>query len=171
MSELIGLFIGGLGGVMLFKGVKTFHATTRRDAYEPATAQVLDSRLETNVRGQGQYWRRFIDWGLETDPNRKGKRTIYVPKVRYEYTVGDETYTNDSLYPGPVRSGSSSKEKPREILQQYPEGKTVDVYYDPSDPTLSFLENRSRNRQAVTTTVVGSGILLFGLALIFGIPL
>lgn len=171
MSELIGLLMGVLGGAMFFKGVKIFHATNRRDAYEHARARVLSSKLETEVRGQGQYWRRLIDWGLRTDPNRRGKRTIYIPKITYEYTAEGETYTNDSIYPGPARSGSRSKENPREVLQQYPEGKTVDAYYDPSDPSLSFLENKSRSRQAVTTTVIGGGVLLFGLALIFGTPL
>lgn len=171
MSQLIGLLMGGLGGVMLLNAVKTFRASNRRDTYETVTAEVLDSKLETDSDETGQPTTSQVDWGQETDPNRTGQDTTYIPKITYEYTVEGETYTNDNLHPGPARSGSSSKDEQQEILNNYPKGETVEAYYDPSDPALSFLENESQNQQAVAVAVIGGGLLLFGLVLIAGIPL
>lgn len=170
MTELIGLLMGGLGGVLLFNAVRMFQASTNRDEYEPITAQVRDSQLETDSNTAGQKTTTQVDWGQETDPNRTGQETTYIPRITYEYTVAGETYTNDNLYPGPATSGSSDKNEQQKMVQQYPEGETVEAYYDPSDPSHSFLENESRNRQAVATGVIGAGLVLFGLVLIVGVP-
>lgn len=150
-QELLGFLAGGLGGVILFNAIKMFRESQRRDAYESATARVLDSHLETHSIGQGS------------------TSTKYSPKIRYEYTVEGETYTNDNLYPGPATSGSSNKDEQQEILRKYPEGESVEVYYDPNEPPVSFLENESRNRQAVVTGILGGALLLFGLGMIVGI--
>lgn len=170
MVNLIGLLMGGLGGIMLFYAMKMFRSSTRRDTYKTVTAKILDSQLETDSNGTGQSTTSLVDWGQETDPNRTGQSTTYIPKIKYEYTVEGKSYTNDNLYPGPATSGSSEKDEQQAILNKYPEGETVEAFYDPSDPSLSFLENESRNRQAVATGVIGGGLLLFGLVLIVGIP-
>lgn len=167
MVNVIGLLMGGLGGIMLFNAMKMFRSSTRRDTYKTVTARILDSQLETDSNGTGQSTTSLVDWGQETDPNRTGQSTAYIPKIKYEYTVEGKSYTNDNLYPGPATSGSSAKDEQQAILNTYPEGETVEAFYDPS---LSFLENGSRNRQAVATGVIGGGLLLFRLVLIVGIP-
>lgn len=151
-QELLGLLVGALGGIMLFNAAKTFRASARRDEFEPVTARVREAELETDSGRTG------------------GTSTTYVPEVTYEYTVNGETYVDDNLYPGPATAGSSAEAEQREILNEYPEGATVEAYYDPTDPTVSFLENESRTRQATGLGVLGGLLLAFGVVTIVLTP-
>jgi len=155
MSQLIGLLLGGLGAVLLWQGVKTYRASERRHSYEPINAEVLEATLDVQA-----------DVGAGADD--PGSGTTYVPKITYEYTVDGETYTNDHLHPGTLRSGSDSKDEQQAKLNEYPEGETVEAYYDPSDPADSFLENESRTTQAIATLVIGAGVTLFGIVVFLG---
>lgn len=151
-QELLGLFVGGLGAVMLYNAVKMGRASARRDEFEPVTARVREA-------------------DLETDSNRTGgTTTTYVPTITYEYTVDGETYVNDNLYPGPATAGSNSEDEQRSLLDEYPEGETVQAYYDPTDPADSFLEDESRTRQATGLGVLGGLLLAFGVVTVVLTP-
>jgi len=151
-QPLLGLVTGGIGGLFVYNAVKMGRASTRRDAYEPVTARVRNTELETGNYG---------DTG----------RAQYAPVITYEYTVDGETYTNDNLYPGPATAGSSDRSEQERMLDEYPEGETVEAYYDPDDPAVSFLKKESRSRQATSLGVLGGALLLLGLGLIVGIPI
>lgn len=159
-QPLFGLVMGGIGGLFVYNAVKMGRASAQRDTYEPVTAQVRNTELETANPGTHE----------KGDPGNTG-RGQYAPVITYEYTVDGETYTNDNLYPGPGTAGSSDRSEQEEILNNYQEGETVEAYYDPDDPAVAFLEKESRKQQAMGLGVLGSGLLLLGLGLIVGIPL
>ena len=67
--------------------------------------------------------------------------TGYVPFIRYQYTVRGQEYTSHRIaYGAGVCSSKSDVER---IVNAYPEGKTVQVYFDPASPGDSTL-NASR---------------------------
>jgi len=52
--------------------------------------------------------------------------------------TGDRQYSADMVSFG--QYGSSSRSHAEEIVNRYPTGRTVAVYYDPSDPGTAVLE-------------------------------
>lgn len=78
-----------------------------------------------------------VSW-LDTS-RRSGSKITHEAKVSYRYFVKGRGYSSnrvsfDQLGP------TAGKEYPREIVDRYPEGKGVKVYYDPADPGVSVLE-------------------------------
>lgn len=151
LQQLLGLGFVVFGAAFTYGGIKTYRASTQRDTYEPVRATVVTSQLTGPSGGTSA-------------------------QIEYEYTVGGETYVSDSLYPGPLTSGGgpgSARDQDRiqELVNTYPEGKTVEAYYDPTDPSVSFLINKSRKGNALGSLAVGAFALLFGLAVLVFTPL
>ncbi len=63
----------------------------------------------------------------------------YEPRISYKYTVGIKEYISERVHPteGWVSSVSFFAER---LVNKYPEGKTVRLFYDPERPDQSFLE-------------------------------
>ena len=71
-------------------------------------------------------------------PHQKKSGNVYMPSVRYNYTVKGKHYVGSRI------SASDEYQKTfggaQDILRPYPVGQTVSVYYDPSDPATSLIE-------------------------------
>lgn len=83
----------------------------------------------------------------------------YFANIFYEYTVGDMKYSYKRISFGDY--GNSDYSRAEEIINRYPEGKKIQVFYKPSDPNNSVLE------PGIPISIyafIGAGILL----LIFG---
>jgi hypothetical protein len=60
--------------------------------------------------------------------------------MRYHYRVGAKDYEGDGFkIGGKTRAGGLVA---KALIKQYPEGRDVDVYYDPADPAHSSLEEK-----------------------------
>lgn len=153
-QQFIGLLVGGVGALFAYKALKTYRIAQRRDTFELVTATVVDSQLEEGTKSTGR---------PESGPHTE---TTYRPHIRWEYTVGGETYVNNKRH-----SGSSNKEQERELVDEYPEGETVEVHYDPADPSVSYLENVPGKGGAMLSGVIGGVLLLSGLVLLALTPL
>ncbi|MBC8392718.1 MAG: DUF3592 domain-containing protein [Deltaproteobacteria bacterium] len=57
----------------------------------------------------------------------------YSPEIQYNYIVNDKQYTSDIIMFGGVTPGRYSKMYKR-YIEQYPKGKIVKVYYNPTKP-------------------------------------
>ncbi len=68
------------------------------------------------------------------DAGHTYETTMYQPQVRYTYTVEDRTLKGDRF----ARVVVSSSSKPN--LTRYSAGSEVQVYYDPADPSIAYLE-------------------------------
>jgi hypothetical protein len=64
--------------------------------------------------------------------------TTYGVSVHYRYTVSGQEFQGRRRTFSDVRT--SSRRRTEAILARYPQGGTVDVYYDPEDPSSCVLE-------------------------------
>lgn len=66
------------------------------------------------------------------------KSTTYHARIRYAYDVDGSTFSGSRVAYGDYGAGNRSHAE--RIVERYPEGKDVTVYYMPEDPEESLLE-------------------------------
>ncbi|HEB77401.1 MAG TPA: DUF3592 domain-containing protein, partial [Methylothermaceae bacterium] len=59
-------------------------------------------------------------------------------RISYEYQVGGKTYHGTQIRPDYIYTNQEAFH--REILRRYREGRKINVYYNPKNPTQAFLE-------------------------------
>jgi hypothetical protein len=121
-----------------FGGYMWMEQGERIDSYESTEATVLSSEVDVETRN---------------DPDDSGTERTYVPEVTYEYTVDGETYESENVFPGPGES-SAGQDRAETIVGNHPEGETVTAYYDPDNPSNSFL---IKNQQIMFLGIAGFG--------------
>lgn len=100
-----------------------------------------------------------------TGPSHTANRT-FSARIKYRYMVGSRVYSNDTICIG-GELNSSFKGRAEERLDKYPEGATVPVYYDPSNPAKSCLERRGEI--ALFGYAIGAAITIFGLLILLDV--
>jgi hypothetical protein len=89
------------------------------------------------------------------------KKPTYYPKVRYQYLVGGNRYTSDRIsFSG--GEGGEKKSEAEAVVDRYPSGQKVIVYYDPNDPQRAVLE-RGLIWKTFMPFVAGLGFLVVGI--------
>jgi hypothetical protein len=151
-STVFGLLFGGSGSLLLYGGAATLRTTVRRGRFETVPATVVSSELDRT----------------ETDVGSGTGTATYQPRIEYEYTVGAETYTGDSVYPGTV-TGSDDEGEERSVVERYEEGDTVTAYHHPEDPSRSFLEDESTLLEGIVTFGLGAALAVVGVVLLAGV--
>lgn len=75
------------------------------------------------------------------------------PVMRYRYRVGGKDYEGDGFQiGGKIRAGGLIA---KALIKKYPEGRDVDVYYDPTDPARSALDKKdSATRPTIVVFVI-----------------
>lgn len=91
-------------------------------------------------------------------------KTSYFPNITYQYTINGQQYTNNTYAQRP--SLINNKAIIQRILNNYPVGSTVTVYYNPNNPQEAYLQKGYGG----ATRVILLGTLLFTV-LIIGIVL
>jgi hypothetical protein len=71
---------------------------------------------------------------------RSGDSTASYPVVHYTYQAMEQAYQADRIMPGPSVGGSWA----HKVVQRYPAGAQVMVYYDPNNPSDAVLERGCR---------------------------
>lgn len=89
----------------------------------------------------------------------------YRPNVTYRYTVGDTTYTDDTVFP-PTLEGQGSREWAQGVVDEYDPGDSVNVSYDPDDPDRSYIRER---RSPTPVISFGMGMVALAFAFVFGV--
>lgn len=122
-----------------------------------------ESRAWPSVRGR-VYAARVIE--VQARPFEGHKYTDYQPEIRYEFTVGGKEYAGNryTLLASRVPWRSDAEK----IVTQYPIGREVDVYYDPSDPNRCVLVHSNVDALTAGITLI-SGSLVFLGALVWGL--
>lgn len=87
--------------------------------------------------------------------------SCYKPVITYKYTVKGSAYESNRLFIG--RQAISHQLKARRLIDKYPVGSGVNVYYDPKDPKSACLERRIDNPKFIRN----SGIVLVIIGLMF----
>ncbi|MBN1120785.1 MAG: DUF3592 domain-containing protein [Anaerolineae bacterium] len=82
---------------------------------------------------------------------------MYQALVSYSYVVDNTRYTGMTV--GYEVGGSSNPAPQREIVERYPVGSKVTVYYDPNDPQIAVLEPGAKG--SIWGPVIRGTLLLF----------
>jgi len=144
-------------GIGILTGVYLFPFSTYQEirSHQQTDAEILSTDIE------------------QAEEVEEGETEIeYYPRVEYRYTVDGETYTDTRIFhetqvgneEGELRGKEYDERSDAEdIVQKYQEGSTGRVYYDPSDPSTSYLKDASGN--LLLTTGIGG---LFGVLALAG---
>lgn len=143
---LFGLFFATMGLLTLVTAVKKYRINRQRDRFEPVEATVLNSEVKSS---------------------HSSGDTSYSEAIEYEYEVNDETFVSDSVNPG-ADANRTTQSGAREYVEEYPEGATVEAFYDPEDPSVAFLENKSVLGQSIVYSVVAVSVLTIGVGFLGG---
>lgn len=137
---LIGLVIVGVGGyVYVDEGA------------------ALDSGVEVDATVVGSDVEQRIRYDADGD-----RRTVYYPRVTYEYSVDGETYRSSNLRAGLGRE-SMLESNARRTVERYPVGAQVTAYYDPENPSRAFLV-AGRSSVPLIAGGLGAFFVLIGVA-------
>ena len=98
------------------------------------------------------------------DVHKSGTRnsTPY-PVVRYSYQVMGREYEANKIMPGAEIGGSGAQK----VIDHYPVGAQVMVYYDPQNPYEAVLEKKAPAQWVMWLVLVIINGMLFGLAALF----
>jgi len=151
------LLVGGVVGPYYTAGATQGHETT--------DGTILSSEVETQLVDQ-----------------QGGQERRHYPIIEYEYTVDGEQYTNDRLYlqggctPDGTVCGTKAYESSVAAVSKandYPEGETVEVHYDPDTPRTAYLES-VRSFPSIEHIIAGGlsiGAIGLGIAGLLGLPI
>ena len=96
----------------------------------------------------------------ETEQHHHKPITTYAAAIRYAYEIEGKAYESDQIQLG----GTSETSQPREferMVERYPKGKRVTVYYDPDDPATATLEPGELGG-IFNMAIVAGGFILVG---------
>ncbi len=97
----------------------------------------------------------------EKSGSSKREVTYYLAAIDYEYQVGGKSYRSNRIaYEGQNRNQTVA------LLNRYPKGKSVEVFYDPDDPEEAVLE-RGMKKGSYFMPIFGAVWGLFGLLIAF----
>ena len=121
-SIFIGAAFVAVGiAVFIYWGKPTFEKAQASKNW-PTVSGVIKSSEVTQSRSSG-----------------KEKKTMYTPNVVFDYELDGRSYTSSSIAVGSGWSSSNSSAA-YQITNKYPAGQTVDVAYDPAEPSVAVLE-------------------------------
>lgn len=86
------------------------------------------------------------------------------PVVQYSYQVGGQTYQGAKIAPGMDVGGTGAGR----VVEKYPQGAQVMVFYDPNNPSDAVLEKKARAQWLMWLLLVVFDVMLCGMAIAFG---
>jgi hypothetical protein len=133
----------GLGGFLISGGILALYL-----AISNRTWPTTQGRIRASVLGHY--------------PECEGAPKRYGAHVEYDYRVGDRAFSSTRIALDHFDFGLAHTQY---VLNKYPVGKPVTVYYDPKHPKVSVLEHNSLSTSYILLSI---GLALFGLGL-FGV--
>lgn len=115
------------GGLFLYGGVRNLLIGNASKSWPTVPGKVISSTVDSRQSSES------------ISKNRSREVKVYYAEVLYEYTVNGKTRSsNDIAYGG--YSLSKDPSQASEIVNKYPGGSQVVVYYSPSHPATAVLE-------------------------------
>jgi hypothetical protein len=100
-----------------------------------------------------------VERKVEVDADNTGTSTNYYPRINYGYLVSGQEYIgNKRVFAGTEKY--PSQRKAQNIIDAYPTGLTVTVYYNPANPHQAILEPGVQTKMVVFF-IIGVGLLVF----------
>ncbi len=108
---------------------------------------------------QSKYWPSVPGIITQSDLSIEyGKHTSYSAEIAYTYTVNGQNLTGNTVYFGCCASEVESEEV--DILDRYPFGSQVKVFYQPAHPALSILDPEMSNPVDFFTGLFASSVFI-----------
>ena len=143
---IVCLIFFGIGIGMLVKLAKHYGKLQQSKNWLSTNGKILSSDLDAQISTD--------DDGYQT--------TTYLAKVFFTYEVNGNSYESDRVnFDYGMRT--SNVRKPQSVVEQYPTGSDVTVYYDPENPQQSVLEKRVNG--TFTTILVSAVFIAIGVVL------
>jgi len=90
--------------------------------------------------------------------------TMYQPTIQYEYVVNGQHLQSEHVRMG-MAYGTSWTQPAQNVVDKYPAGAIVQVFYNPANPNEAVLEHSAGGSNRILTCVV---VLILGILLITG---
>ncbi|MBV6402849.1 MAG: hypothetical protein CNIPEHKO_03165 [Anaerolineales bacterium] len=90
--------------------------------------------------------------------------SVNYPVVQYSYQVGGQMYQGAKIAPGMEVGGTGAGK----VVNRYPEGAQVIVFYDPNNPSDAVLEKKAHAQWLMWLLLVVFDVMLCGMAIAFG---
>jgi hypothetical protein len=143
----VGVLFAAAGVTVLIFGMAQINKA-KASAHWPSVAGVIkfsEIRSETRTRTDSTSSRQdrngnggvTINIGTDSDRNTRTETTHYAD-IGYAYAVDGAAFNETRVNFG--SNGSGSWAKVQDVVDRYPVGKTVDVFYNPAKPSESVLE-------------------------------
>lgn len=128
VCRIIPLVLILAGGINLYSGLRTVHKAGLSLLWPTSEGTIVTSSIETrhSTRRDSQGRQRNI--------------TVYHPKIVYEFSVDENLYSGSKVDFVTWRSGDDSRSNAYGVVNRYPKGRAVKVYYAPDNPEESVLE-------------------------------
>ena len=161
LTILFPLFLGGifaiLGIVFLIFGLRERNKAKETESWPIVKGVIVSARLDQQNR-------------TERNQGRTYTRTTYSPVVEYTYEIGENNYRGNRIFPG--SSMSYDLGTAQNIVNRYQPGHSVRVHHEPTDPTQSVLETKSKGGSlfmilGVVFTILGFVGCCVGFVMIF----
>lgn len=115
----------------------------------------------------------IISAGIESDTelDEGEQETEYYPRIEYEYSVDGTDYSGERVFhssqvnnePGELRGKEfDARDDAADVVTTYEAGTDATLYYDPADPSVSYLEDPSSSLLLSTGVMVLFGLIAGG---------
>lgn len=141
---LAGISMIMLAGRQFVKAWRAWRKAARRRAWPTTTGTIIESSVTHSAPFD--------------DPDYSH---AYTPKITFQHTVGERTYTNSEFSDRPPDTEANVYD----LVERYPVGAEVTVYYTPRDPRYAFIAEAIRP-QITGTVLVGAVELFAGTVLV-----
>lgn len=129
--------------------VKKYNKATERAKFPTVKGTITQSSVKT------------VENTTRNDDGSTDTSISYVPQVSYRYEVNGTTFENNRIAVLDQQD-FGRKESADQYISPYGEGKEIPVYFDPSNPKESFLDNSISNKK------IDGGTWILILALLAG---
>lgn len=116
MDSMVYYLTIGIGIGIIFCAKTIFNALSAKN-WPQTTAKIIQSDLGPGWPGEGA-------------------QIVYKPKIVYQYTIGSQTYENDTME---FSKNALDTKKANEYVEFYHVGKELQIFVNPSNPKLSVV--------------------------------
>ncbi|NTV46848.1 MAG: DUF3592 domain-containing protein [Chlorobiales bacterium] len=139
-----------MGIVITYMGVRTLYYGSESESWPITTGRIKSSNM---------------DYTAAPKREQQERSGSYHAEILYQFKVQGKIYSGDRIAFGGY--GETGEEYVQKLLNRFPEGKLVRVYYKADDPEVCALQPGQKS-EAWYIPIVGLAFVLFGtLAAVF----
>ena len=130
MPFLMGIVFIVICSLMLIWAVSIILSSLKTSNWPTASGNIIRTSIE------------FEKGTKKPGSDAPGTWDSYYPKIEYQYSVSGNEYRSskvEAIFSG--KASCNTEWQAKKIIEKYPEGRNVLVFYDPKDPSRACLES------------------------------